>query len=65
MRVVADSHILIFYLFMPDKLSEPALEALGEAEGGMGDDRGRNAVEFAAPGTRPGHAPGRHSSRSP
>jgi PIN domain nuclease of toxin-antitoxin system len=35
-RVVADSHILIFYLFAPDKLSEPALEALGEAEDGMG-----------------------------
>lgn len=32
MRVVADSHILIFYLFVPDRLSEPALEALGEAE---------------------------------
>jgi PIN domain nuclease of toxin-antitoxin system len=31
-RVVADSHILIFYLFVPDRLSEPALEALGEAE---------------------------------
>lgn len=36
MRVVADSHVLIFYLFTPDRLSEPALEALGEAEGGMG-----------------------------
>jgi PIN domain nuclease of toxin-antitoxin system len=35
-RVVADSHVLIFYLFTPDKLSEPALEALGEAENGQG-----------------------------
>ena len=32
MRVVADSHILIFYLFVPDRLSEAALQALGEAE---------------------------------
>jgi PIN domain nuclease of toxin-antitoxin system len=31
-RVVADSHILIFYLFVPDRLSEAALEALGAAE---------------------------------
>jgi PIN domain nuclease of toxin-antitoxin system len=31
-RVVADSHVLIFYLFTPDRLSEPALEALGLAE---------------------------------
>lgn len=31
MRVVVDSHVLIFYLFTPDRLSEPALEALGEA----------------------------------
>jgi hypothetical protein len=30
-RVVADSHILIFYLFVPDRLSGPALDALGEA----------------------------------
>ncbi|MBV9141125.1 MAG: PIN domain-containing protein [Pseudonocardiales bacterium] len=36
MRVVADSHVLIFYLFTPDRLSEPALEALGEAEDGLG-----------------------------
>jgi len=35
-RVVADSHVLIFYLFTPDRLSEPALEALGEAEDGLG-----------------------------
>jgi hypothetical protein len=35
-RVVADSHVLIFYLFTPDRLSEPALEALGEAEDGTG-----------------------------
>ncbi len=32
MRVVADSHALIFYLFLPDRLSEPALEVLGQAE---------------------------------
>jgi PIN domain nuclease of toxin-antitoxin system len=31
-RVVADSHILIFYLFVPDRLSESALGVLGEAE---------------------------------
>jgi PIN domain nuclease of toxin-antitoxin system len=31
-KVVADSHTLIFYLFIPDRLSDPALEALGEAE---------------------------------
>jgi hypothetical protein len=36
MRVVADSHVLIFYLFTPDRLSEPALETLGEAEDGTG-----------------------------
>ncbi|MGH3827690.1 MAG: type II toxin-antitoxin system VapC family toxin [Pseudonocardiaceae bacterium] len=36
MRVIADSHALIFYLFTPDRLSEPALEALGEVE----DDAG-------------------------
>lgn len=36
MRVVADSHILLFYLFTTDRLSESALEALGEAE----DDAG-------------------------
>ena len=36
MRVLADSHVLVFYLFTPDRLSEPALEALGEAE----DDAG-------------------------
>jgi PIN domain nuclease of toxin-antitoxin system len=35
-RVVADSHVLIFYLFTPDRLSEPALQALGEAEDGSG-----------------------------
>jgi len=35
-KVVADSHVLIFYLFMPDRLSQPALEALGESEDGMG-----------------------------
>ncbi|MGH3832659.1 MAG: type II toxin-antitoxin system VapC family toxin [Pseudonocardiaceae bacterium] len=36
MRVIADSHALIFSLFTPDQLSEPALEALGAAE----DDAG-------------------------
>ncbi|MGH3772438.1 MAG: hypothetical protein ACRDRW_13760 [Pseudonocardiaceae bacterium] len=36
MRAIADSHALIFSLFTPDQLSEPALEALGEAE----DDAG-------------------------
>ena len=32
MRVVADSHALYFYLFAPERLSERALEVLGEAE---------------------------------
>ena len=32
MRVVADSHALIFYLFLPHQLTEQALETLGEAE---------------------------------
>ncbi|MGI9000227.1 MAG: type II toxin-antitoxin system VapC family toxin [Pseudonocardia sp.] len=32
MKVVVDSHALLFYLFTPDQLSDPALEALGEAE---------------------------------
>jgi len=36
MRVLADSHVLIFYLFTPIRLSDPALEALGEAEDGAG-----------------------------
>ncbi len=36
MRLVGDSHILIFYLYTPVRLSETALEALGEAE----DDEG-------------------------
>jgi PIN domain nuclease of toxin-antitoxin system len=31
-RVVADSHALIFYLFLPDRLTQRALGALGEAE---------------------------------
>jgi PIN domain nuclease of toxin-antitoxin system len=31
-RVVADSHALYFYLFSPDRLSERALEVLGESE---------------------------------
>ena len=32
MRVVADSHALLFYLFTPDLLSDRALDALGAAE---------------------------------
>jgi len=36
MRVVADAHILLFYLFTPGRLSDVALAALGEAE----DDAG-------------------------
>ena len=32
MRVVADSHALVRYLVDPERLSEPALEALLEAE---------------------------------
>ncbi len=32
MRVVADSHSLLYYLFTPDQLSDAALEALGTAE---------------------------------
>ncbi len=36
MKVVADSHILLFYLFTPGRLSESALEVLGEAEDGPG-----------------------------
>ena len=32
MRVAADSHALLFYLFTPDQLSDAALEALGDAE---------------------------------
>jgi len=32
MRVVVDSHALYFYVFSPERLSEPALEALGESE---------------------------------
>jgi PIN domain nuclease of toxin-antitoxin system len=31
-RVVADSHSLLYYLFTPDRLSEPAFEALGNAD---------------------------------
>lgn len=32
MRVVADSHSLLYYLFTPDQLSDRALDALGTAE---------------------------------
>lgn len=32
MKVVADSHAVLFYLFAPDQLSDPALEVLGDAE---------------------------------
>jgi PIN domain nuclease of toxin-antitoxin system len=35
-KVVADSHTLIFYLFEPAELSEPALAALGDAEDSEG-----------------------------
>jgi PIN domain nuclease of toxin-antitoxin system len=35
-KVVADSHSLLYYLFTPDQLSEPAFEALGDAENGDG-----------------------------
>jgi PIN domain nuclease of toxin-antitoxin system len=31
-RVVADSHSLLYYLFTPDQLSDAALDALGTAE---------------------------------
>jgi PIN domain nuclease of toxin-antitoxin system len=31
-RLVADSHALIFYLFLPHKLTERAIETLGQAE---------------------------------
>jgi len=31
-RVVADSHALLYYLFTPDQLSDRALEVLGESE---------------------------------
>lgn len=36
MRVVADSHVLVFYLLKPAKLSERALEALLDAENSDG-----------------------------
>lgn len=36
MRVVADSHSLLYYRFTPDQLSEPAFEALGNAENSDG-----------------------------
>lgn len=32
MRVVADSHVLVWYLLTPERLSETAIETLGEAE---------------------------------
>jgi hypothetical protein len=31
-KVVADSHALLYYLFTPDQLSDVALETLGTAE---------------------------------
>jgi PIN domain nuclease of toxin-antitoxin system len=31
-KVVADTHVLVFYLFTPERLTETALEALLEAE---------------------------------
>ncbi|MCE0765034.1 hypothetical protein LWC35_19325 [Pseudonocardia kujensis] len=36
MRVVADSHSLLYYLFSPDRLSEAAFDALGNAENSDG-----------------------------
>ena len=36
MRVVADSHLLLYYHLTPDRLSEPAFEALGNAENSEG-----------------------------
>ena len=32
MRVVADSHVLVWYLTRPERLTGPALEALSDAE---------------------------------
>lgn len=32
MKAVADSHSLLYYLFTPDRLSDPALDTLGTAE---------------------------------
>lgn len=32
MKIVADTHVLVFYLFTPDRLTDTALEALLEAE---------------------------------
>lgn len=32
MKVVTDSHSLLYYLFTPDRLSDDALDALGTAE---------------------------------
>ncbi|MGH3767446.1 MAG: type II toxin-antitoxin system VapC family toxin [Pseudonocardiaceae bacterium] len=32
MKVVADTHVLVFYLFTPDRLTDTALDALLEAE---------------------------------
>ena len=36
MRVVADSQSLLYYLFTPDRLSEPTFNALGNAENSDG-----------------------------
>jgi PIN domain nuclease of toxin-antitoxin system len=36
MKVVADSHVIYWYLFNPGKLSELALSALGDAENSQG-----------------------------
>jgi PIN domain nuclease of toxin-antitoxin system len=35
-RVLADSHTVIFYLFLPERLSERALDVLGEAKNSGG-----------------------------
>jgi PIN domain nuclease of toxin-antitoxin system len=65
-KLVSDSHILIFYLFTPGRLSETALEALGQAE----DDEGimvsaatLGDLWYASHKTGAGGWPRAHSSR--
>ncbi|MCA1670961.1 MAG: PIN domain-containing protein [Actinobacteria bacterium] len=36
MKVVADTHVLVFYLFTPDRLTDTALDALLQAENADG-----------------------------
>jgi hypothetical protein len=52
-RVVADSHALVFYLFLPHRLTERALEALGQAEdsGGVLDPATNLEVAAITPET--------------